>query len=154
MFVACKLPTKTIQRLKHLSPDLYVFVSFCFAVVAQKAELTRTIRCKSCSFCQSPLSLVVFLRWQRATMYCGFQSIEKCCHHPLLPFIYSLLFAQTAWYIQIKPTLFTTLLPSTYLLKLFSECKEKRSSTRNREHSGCGSWSWELRLIKIWEEFT
>lgn len=42
------------------------------------------------------------------------------CHHPHLSFIYSLLFTQTAWYIQIKPTLFTTLLLicSSYFLNV------------------------------------
>lgn len=158
MFVACNLPTKTLQRPKHPSPDLYVFVSFCFAVVVQKLELTRTIQHKPCSFWQLLPILVVLLSCQQAKMYCGFQSTEKRCilqlssPEPTFYLFHTTHTDRVIYSNRLRPTLFITLLSAAYSPQLFSEWK--RSNIRNRGHSGHGSWSWELQLIKIWEEFT
>lgn len=124
MFVACKLPTKTIQKLKHPSPHLYVF---CFAVEAQIAELTWIPQRKSRSFCQSlPICKCLVLSCQQAKMHCGFQSTEKCCILSLpspLPAFYLFHTIQTDGVIysnRLRPTFLIALLliRSSYFLNV------------------------------------
>lgn len=52
------------------------------------------------------------------------------------------------WYLSwLRPTLSIT------LLLIHTNCFLKRSNARNRGHTGHSNWSWELLLIKVWEEF-
>lgn len=122
--------------------------SFCFAVVAQKAELTRTVQRKSCSFCQSLTIPVVLLSCQQAKMYWGFQSIEKCCTL-LLPsplptfYLFHTIHTDGVIYLnRLKSPFFITLLFSAYSLKLFSECKRKGTEGTQDVAAEAGNCSW------------